>query len=401
MTDDLVTSVSPLHLRSLDSEAERDDRWQRISAAMREQGYDVLLFASADYRGHKGSVRYLSGYNPAHRHAYAVMHEGEEPIVVLPQNLESDRRPASGWVSEYRTPHNLGAGLVAALSEKGDSPHIGVIGLRQVMKVEDYLAVVQGLPNARISDADPMFNRIRAVKSPAEQLAVQESAEILDACFDRLLEIACPGLTEREISAEMLRIATLLGGQDPLFLTMYAEAGESGSRATFGQPEDRILGLEDVFTFSFEVVGPGGYWTELSRMVTFAPPSPATAQVADAVAAGIRAAERALIPGTAYADVQREVIAAVESHGARSEYWSGHGMGLDVLEEPWVGLDVVQDSSGAGAVSVVADGHILAIHPTLWMSEHSAMGYMSDSFVIAGGHAKKLSRHRTGLHQLG
>lgn len=384
----------------IDSIAERDERWSRLSEAAREEGFDVLLFAAADYRGHKGSVRYISGYNPAHRYAYAVMFPGEEPSVILPQNLAGDRRPASGWVSDYRTPLNVGEGLVEALSAKGKAPHIGIIGLRQVIKLEDYLAITEGLPDARISDAGPMFSRVRAIKSVAEQGAVVESAHILDACFDRLLEIAKPGMTEREIAAEMQRVGTALGGQDPLFLTMYADHTPTESRMSFGQPEDRILGVNDVFTFSFELVGPQGYWTEFARMITFTEPTDAVANIANAVAAGIDAAHEALTPGTPFPEVQKATIAAIESFGATSQYWSGHGMGMDVLEEPWVGLDVVEDSSSSGAVSAVQNGHVLAIHPKLWLEEESVMGYMSDSFIVADGYARKLSKHDTRLHQL-
>lgn len=384
----------------INSYAERDQRWARLSEAARAEGYDVLLFAAADYRGHKGSVRYISGYNPCHRYAYAVMVPGEEPIVILPQNLEADRRPGNAWVSEYRTPYNLGTGLAEALKAVGDAPHVGIVGLRQVMKIEDYLAIKEQLPGAKLSDAGAMFSRVRAEKSVAEQLAVRESAYILDACFDRLLEIVHPGMTEREVSAEMFRVGALLGGQDPLFLTMHTEITGNEGRATFGQPEDRILGVNDVFTFSFEIVGPNGYWTELSRMVTFAPATDAVAQIGDAVAAGISAAQGALVPGTPFGEVQKQVIHSVEAKGARSEYWSGHGMGLDVLEEPWVGLDVVEDGSSAGAVTAAAAGQVLAIHPTLWNSESQVMGYMSDSFILTDDQAVKLSHHPTEIHQI-
>lgn len=389
--------------RHIDSLSERDARWNAISDAAREEGFDVVLFAAADYRGHKGSVRYISGYNPAHRYGYAVMFPGDEPIVVLPQNLENDRRPRNGWVSEYRTPADLGAGLVEALRAKGDSPHIGVIGLRQVMKVEDYLAITTGLPNAKVSDAGPMFSRVRAVKSPAEQLGVRESAVILDGCFDRLLEIARPGMTEQQIASEMYKVGSALGGEDPLFLTMYTEVDGETSRGTFGQPLDRVLGVNDVLTFSYEIVGPNGYWTELARMVTFAPPTVAVAGIADAVASGIEAAATAITPGTAFGDVQKQVIAAVEAKGARSEYWTGHGMGLDVLEEPWVGLDMVQDVDDAKAskgVTSAADGQVLALHPQLWDDDAKIMGYMSDSYIVVDGAAEKLSKHPMRLHQI-
>ncbi|MDX6742770.1 M24 family metallopeptidase [Actinocorallia sp. A-T 12471] len=380
--------------------AERDRRWSALHREMERAGYDALLFAGADYRGHKGSLRYLADYNLAHRYGYAVLFAGEAPVLVLPQNLSSGRRPHTGWVSDYRYPYNLGEGLVEVLGSRGKTPRVGVVGLGQVMKVEDYLALTQGLPGARIEDAQALFDRVRAIKSPAEQRAVRESAYILDRCFDRLLEIARPGLTERAIAAEMYQIAAALGGEDPLFLTMYVDSEPAGPVPTFGAPRERELRVNDVLTFSYELVGPAGYWVEFSRMITFAEPSEPVARIARAVGAGMEAARAALRPGTSMGDVQRELIAAVEAEGAKSSYWSGHGMGLDVLEEPWVGLDVVQDSGSAGAVTETADGLVLAVHPTLWEEESQVMGYMSDSYVVADGSCRALSRHPVQLYRV-
>ncbi|MFD0856683.1 M24 family metallopeptidase [Actinomadura adrarensis] len=394
----LLTSPMPSHAPG--STAERDLRWSRISAAMEADGYDALVFAANDYRGHKGSLRYLADYNLCHKYGYAVMFRGEAPILVLPQQQENDRRPATEWVSDYRFPYNLGAGLVETLRAKGGDLRVGIVGLRQIMKVEDYLALTEGLPGCTFSDADPLFNRVRAVKSPAEMAATRESAYILDRCFDRLLEIAHPGMTEQQIAAEMFRVGSLHGGQDPLFLTMYAERRGDTARPTFGQPEDRVLGVNDVFTFSFEIVGPSGYWTELSRMVTFAAPSAANVQISQAVTAGIQAAEQAMVPGVEMADVQKSVIAAVEAAGATSAYWSGHGMGLDVLEQPWIGLDVVQDESKDRDVTAASDGMLLAVHPALWNADAEVMGYMADSFVIENGAAQRLSKHPLQLYRI-
>lgn len=402
MAIDTALSAPQLKLpdNPITSLAERDLRWRRLHEAMAAEGYDALLLAAADYRGHKGSLRYISNYNLCHRYGYAVMFPGEEPIVVLPQNLEADRRPASRWVSDYRFPYNLGAGLAQILISRGRRLRVGIVGLGQVMKVEDYLAVSTALPESTFEDASSLFDRVRAIKSPAELRAAREGAYILDACFDRLLEITRPGMTEQQVAAEMFRTGSLLGGQDPLFLTMYAEQWGEKARATFGQPEDRVLGVNDVFTFSYEIVGPAGYWVELSRMLTFGSPSAAVEHIGNAVALGMEAARSALNPGTPLGDVQREVISAVEAQGARSEYWSGHGLGMDVLEEPWVGLDVVQDSAKAGAVTTTEAGMVLTIHPTLWDETTRVMGYMANTFVIDDDGAKALSRHPVTIHPI-
>lgn len=48
--------------------AERDRRWARLQSAMADEGLDVLVVAGADYRGHKGTLRYVADYNLAHRY---------------------------------------------------------------------------------------------------------------------------------------------------------------------------------------------------------------------------------------------------------------------------------------------------------------------------------------------
>ncbi|WP_134727528.1 M24 family metallopeptidase [Amycolatopsis nivea] len=379
---------------------ERDRRWERLHAAMAEEGLDVLVVAGSDYRGHKGTLRYVADYNLAHRYGYCVVFAGEEPVMVLPQNLSGGRRPRSAWVSDYRYPHELGDGLVEVLKSRPRNGRIGIVGLGEIMKVREYLRLAAELPRAKLVDASAMFERVRAVKSAEELAGAEESAYITDRCFERLLEIARPGITERAVAAEMHATAALLGGEDPLFLTMYADDEPSGPCPTFGAPRDRILRAHDVFTFSYEVVGPAGYWVELSRMVTFAPPSGAVQRVSDAVTAGMAAAAASIGPGVATSDVQKNVIRAVEEQGVESSYWSGHGLGLDVLEEPWVGLDVVQDDSSAGAVPVLGAGMVLALHPMLWEAETSAMGYMADTHIVTEQGCRTLSEFPVQLYRL-
>lgn len=379
---------------------ERDRRWERLHAAMAEEGLDVLVVAGSDYRGHKGTLRYVADYNLAHRYGYCVVFAGEEPVMVLPRNLSGGRRPRSAWVSDYRYPHELGDGLVEVLKSRPRNGRIGIVGLGEIMKVREYLRLAAELPRAKLVDASAMFERVRAVKSAEELAGAEESAYITDRCFERLLEIARPGITERAVAAEMYATAALLGGEDPLFLTMYADDEPSGPCPTFGAPRDRILRAHDVFTFSYEVVGPAGYWVELSRMVTFAPPSGAVQRVSDTVAAGMAAAAASIGPGVATSDVQKNVIRAVEEQGVESSYWSGHGLGLDVLEEPWVGLDVVQDDSSAGAVPVLGAGMVLALHPMLWEAETSAMGYMADTHIVTEQGCRTLSEFPVQLYRL-
>jgi Xaa-Pro aminopeptidase len=379
--------------------AERDRRWELLNESMRNTGVDALIFAANDYRGHKGSLRYVADYNLFHRSGNAVMFAGEEPSLILSGNLAGARRPKSAWVSEYRFPGTISQGLIDAFEGRSNVDRVGIVGMGQVMKVDEYLALSHAYPQIEFSDYSAEFERIRSVKSPAEIVGAEESAFILDECFTRLLEIVRPGVTEREIAAEMHKVGHRLGGEDPLFLTMYSETQDDKVSASFAPARDRELAPHDIFTFSFEIVGPKGYWTELSRMVTFAPPRDDDARMAQASANGIAAGARQMKEGALPGDVQRAVLDAIERHGATSSYWSGHSLGLDVLEQPWIGLDVVEDGEGAEEIPLQV-GNVLTLHPMVLDQTAKVSGYMADTFIVEEAGSRKLSEHPTGLYRL-
>ena len=254
------------------------------------------MLAGADYRGHKGSLRWVADYNLVHRYGFAIAAPGRAPELLLPQNL-GQARPG-GWDVPTSFARDLRIGLPEALRAIGPMRRIGVVGLAQVMKVEDYLALRDAFPDAEIVDASDAFERLRAHKAPEEIEGVRESVAIADACFDRLLEVARIGITEREIGAAMYERCYALGGEDPLFLSMYPGArGTAASEGRFGPPVDRVLERGEQLVFSFELVGRMGYWMEFARMVVFGEPTELQQRMNAAVIAGLEGGAEQMRPG--------------------------------------------------------------------------------------------------------
>jgi len=369
-------------------EAERDRRWQRLQELIEAEELDALVLAANDYRGHKGTLRWVGDFDLVHRYGYALAAPGRDPSLLLPENLAL--QPLGRWGIEVAYARDLGAGLAAALAALRPS-RIGVVGLGQVMKVEDYLAVRAALPAAEIVDANLAFERVRAAKDPLELEGAREATRIAEAAFERLLEVAGEGVSERQIGAEVARTALAAGGQDLLFLTMYGRQREDGTvGGHFGIPADRLLAAGDVHTLSFELIGPLGYWMELSRMVVVGAPDELAQRLNLAVAAGLRAGGDALAAGAEPSAAQAAIEAAAAAHGTSCAYWSGHGIGQDVIEEPWVGLDVVQDRDAPPAEPLAA-GMVLSLHPFVVDEGQRGIGYMADTFVVEDGGATPLS----------
>jgi len=384
---------------------ERDRRWHLLDQAMANAGIDVLLFIGNDYRGHKGTLRWVADYNLEHRNGSAIKPRGGDAILVLPGNL-STQRHHSDWVRDIRFPKRMVSGLIDFLRHQTWVRTVGIVGLNQIMRVEDFRVLSEELPRLTFSDASHLFEQVRTAKSEEELIGVEESAYILDRCFDRLLEVARPGITEREVAAEMYRTATLLGGEDTLFLTMYSDVAPAATHlgVTWGVPRDRVLRSSDLFIFSFEVTGPRGYWTEFSRMVTFQRPSEAVEKMAAAVTDGIAQSADAMASGVEEPPlIQERVLASAESFGVTTGYWSGHSLGLDVLEAPMIGAEVVDNDlsqSSSDKPVRVGQGSVITMHPMLWDSANQVMGYMADTFVVEEDACRVLSAHPTRLFQI-
>jgi Xaa-Pro dipeptidase len=385
-----------LHMPAL-STAEHERRNGLLQELMVGEHLDALVLAANDYRGHKGTLRWIADYNLAHRYGYAVVLPDERPTLVLPVNLTMN--PPGREDVPVRFERRVADGLVSEIQRRANVQRIGVVGLKQVMKVEDHQALLAAFPAAEIVDADLAFERVRAVKSSEELAGVVEATRIAERCFDRLLEVAGPGVTERTLGAEAARVALAEGGEDLLFLTMYGEPqGDGRVAGRFGQPADRPMRPGEIQIFSFEIVGPLGYWMEFSRMVSLRAPSELHRRINAAVQAGMDAGAAALRPGVDPATAQQAVLEAVERHGARSAYWSGHGIGQDVLEEPWIGLDVVDDRPTADLA--VAESMTFALHPYVIDADDRAIGYMSDTFVVGPDATSAVSSYSRDIWSL-
>lgn len=379
------------------SRAEQERRHDLLRRLLDEEGLDALVLVANDYRGHKGSLRWAADYNLGHRHGFAVVSPGRAPELVLPQNLAMGA--TQGWSTPVRYARRAVQGVVNALGELARRDRVGITGLGEIMRVADFDVLRTALPGTEFVDATLAFERVRATKSVEELAGVRESTYIAERCFARLLEMARPGMTEREIGAEMYKTMYRLGGEDPLFLSMRAEHTPDGGRVLrWSPPRDRVLHVGDQLVFSFELIGPLGYWMEFARAVVFGAPNTEQLRLCRAVADGMRAAAERMVPGGSPAAVQRGMLDAVERHGARSTYWSGHGLGQDVIEEPWIGREVV-DTDGAADWDL-QENMVLAMHPMVTDRKEGGMAYMANSYIVTAGGGEAVSKVPLDIHVL-
>jgi len=376
--------------------SEREQRLSRVRSLIKEKGYKAILFVADSYLGKKGSLRYLFDNHLIHRYGYGIVLE-EGQFQILPSGLH--------WCTDRRVPDTLFPKdheilEVVRIFRKNniDSGIVGVIGLNNTMKIEDYKYLSQELPNIQWVDASVAFEEIRSIKSETEIAGVKEANRIIEAGFDRIIEHIRPGMTEEEAVSVAYETVHALGAKDTLFLTLSSE--EKGAvEPIFLNPRPRIIKDNDYLIVSLEITGPSGHWVEHSRMFCFGNRDEEMERLARLVARGIDYAEKTMKPGVKVTDVQAELERMAADAGTVCGHLTGHGIGMDVIERPFVARQTGTSFIGVEVpgeedeqLLYLKEGMVISFHPQIMNPDMKKSAYMSDVFVITENGAERLSK---------
>jgi Xaa-Pro aminopeptidase len=143
------------------------------------------------------------------------------------------------------------------------------------------------------------------------------------------------GVTEREVAWE-LEICMRRLGADGLAFDPIVAFGEHTAEPHH-RPGERPLRRGDLVTLDFGA-RVEGYRSDMTRTVVFGSASPRQREVHELVRRALQAGLAALRPGVSCAELDqacRQVIADA-SLGDAFSHPSGHGVGLEIHEAPWV-----------------------------------------------------------------
>ena len=337
------------------ADEERHRRWAAIRSEMAEKGIDCLLAVGSSARWNEmhGNIRYLTNYaDPLSTMSYAIFPaEGNGTLIVqmtvkrslLAQCWFQDVRPrATAQVPEILT-ERLRAlrvergtlGLVAM--PYGQAERIGI-----PYTIRDKIREI--LPELRLVDASDMFVALRAVKSAAEIECLEKSAALCDLAFRRHLELARPGMPERELAAALVEAVEAEGADPPTLLLL--NSGPMPREALMGDPifSGRILKAGDVVTSE---IGPkwAGYQAQSMQCISLGRPTDELRELAkyglevfhkvvDRLRPGTSAGEAASAGNDVIRHAQ-EKLGAELAHGLRPLiHESGLG-GPDPTPRPW------------------------------------------------------------------
>jgi Xaa-Pro aminopeptidase len=291
------------------------------------------------------NVRYLAGAAPPGAALLLAPRDGAEDVLLCPHPLE-EQQPAGA--REGGQPDDLLRirPLGGSLSPEGGDAAVAAAGLASEegadslaveehhLTVSRHRAIGSVAARLRLTDLGTAVEQMRVVKDEEEISCLRSGAEIADQALGELLESILVGRTERHLALELERRLVDHGADGPAFPTSVAtgpHAGRPGHR-----PTDRRVEEGDFLSVCMGATY-RGYRCEIGRtFVIGTTPADWQIELYEVVFAAQRAGREALAPGTEHREVDRAArqVLASAGYGSALPARTGHGVGLEIAEDP-------------------------------------------------------------------
>ena len=192
---------------------------------------------------------------------------------------------------------------------------------------------LETLLGRRLVPAGDILARLRASKDEAEVELLCAAQRTAEQALDSLRGVIRPGMTEKQVAAELVYRLYKFGGEansfDPIVVT------GAKSSMPHGVPGDDVIRPGDFLTMDFGTMV-GGYCSDMTRTVaigsTTAEMREVYSIVLEAQLAGIDAAR----PGVTGRQIDGAARAVIEraGYGAYFGHSFGHSLGLEIHEAP-------------------------------------------------------------------
>lgn len=193
------------------SASEYERRYDRLREEMFFRDLDCLIVygSSAHTDSNQANIRYLSGYIDQIQ-SYIVFPTSGEPTLFADLYPHVPDAHLMSYIDDVRWgTEDKGQAVVDRIEELDyEDGSIGFIGspgpATTELPANDYQTVTNKLDDADFAFVSDMLDRIRLKKSEEEMAAIREGVELTDKAMRALEEAARPGITERELKAEIM-----------------------------------------------------------------------------------------------------------------------------------------------------------------------------------------------------
>ena len=366
-----------------------DQRVRKVLAAMDRAGLDALIAVSGDVHGFQqpNAVMLLTGFRAIGVSYVVLRHDGELTLTVSPA-WEAECAADGTCVARVDGTDDIRTALAASLAQIGSTARLGIVGL-DTLGYDDACWLTQTL-GERGQRFDQEFLTQTRPKLAAEIRNAMRATEVAVRGYERLLELARPGISEIDLAADICAEMAEAGADDN-FLMLSAARHNRAVRPPSGhklEPGDLIL-----CEISPSV---DGQFSQICRTAMVGRASEIFIEKYALLQQSFQNGVRAAVPGARVSDL----VAAINANLVEAGYGEfcvpphmrarGHGLGFGSIDP---------GDLSANSASVIEPDMVFVIHPNQYMPE---TGYMmcGDPVVVTGTGARNLATQPASFDQI-
>lgn len=324
----------------------------QLRAWLTEQGLDAFLVTQPQNRS------YLSGWLNDDEEGAGMLLVGQQQHILLtnPLYAEIAEKEAEGWEVLVPGRREYTSAIVELAKEHGwkkigfESASMTVAEFEKLYSEGHDVFTLQSFEHSIVS-------KLREVKLPHEVELLKKAIAITDSTFAHLCRWIEPGMTEKEISWEVMRYMIELGADGVSFETIVA-SGPHGSMP-HAHPDQRKIQRGELITIDMGARYKG-YCADMTRTICLGQPAEARMlEVYNAVLESLQACEKGLHAGitSKEADALARNVLNEKGLGDCYVHSTGHGVGLQIHEAPALSEHAPDDMIlPAGSVVTVEPG---------------------------------------------
>jgi Xaa-Pro aminopeptidase len=299
-------------------------RLRRLRPAMASDGLDGLIVS------HPANVRWLSGYTGSN---------GVLCVTADAGRLLTDFRYATAveplneaWEIEVVDQDLVGA-LAGNFPELTGGGRVGFEAARLPYLAWRTLEDAARSAGVELVPVVGLFEPLRGVKDEGEIERIREGARLTDEVYGELIEHGLAGRRERDVAWWIRTRLRELGAEDTAFDVIVASGAESA--VVHAHPRDA-----EIPRGSLVVLDLGarldGYCSDCTRTLATGPTSAEMKEVYELVARAQAECVSMVEPGRPCPDVHARARAIITEagYGEYFNHGTGHGVGLEIHEEP-------------------------------------------------------------------
>jgi Xaa-Pro dipeptidase len=365
----------------------RADILRRQVEAMKFRGLDAMISCSPENFAYATGFVVPSQPLIRHRHAMVILTaSGETALFGVDMESSTIARYAPDTPARIFAEFSDDAMLVLADQLKALGLASSRIGIEMdYLPAGDMARLRAALPKARFEASEAILARLRQIKTPEEIGLLRHLSRIADQAITDALSSVKAGDSEMDIAGQLTRNVYELGAEN--FKLLIVATGERSQLPNVG-PSKKQLMLGDVCRVEiFAVIN--GYQAGVCRTAVVQEAPPMAEEIWKLLIEAKYQIMAMVKPGASCLEIYRAFIAKLAEKNLPPISFVGHGIGLHLHEDPYLGKTPILGKPGLDAV--LEEGMVLGFEPLCYRTGYGFGMQNKDMLLVTGSGSELLS----------